>query len=91
MTNYLAIVWLAWATNTVSPGGDGPRGHTWLATNIVSAVVAVPVPGVGNVTNTVPVQTNITRFTIMQTDASGPHRLPREEADKRGLPPITKK
>lgn len=64
MTNYLTIVWLAWVTNTISPGGDGPRGNTWFHTNIASAVIVCPVPGFGNVTSTVPVLTNVVKFTI---------------------------
>lgn len=74
MTNYLAIIWLGWLTNTVSPDvrDDTIRrnGGTWFTTNIASVVIVTPVPGIGSVTNTVPVATNVTRFTITQTDAS---------------------
>lgn len=91
MTNFVAIVWLGWVTNIVAPDvrDDSLRrnGYTWLETNIASVVIVIPVDGVGNVTNIVPVSTNVSKFTITQTPENV-RVLSKAEADRRGLPPV---
>lgn len=90
MTNLIAIAWLSWQTNIIHPEGDGPRGYRWLQTNVLSAVIVVPVPGAGIVTSTVPVVTNVTTV-YNPAIARLPRYLTKEEADAKGLPVLTKK
>lgn len=94
MTNL--ITFLTFVTNIVSPVGDGPHGVRWLQTNITSSIIVYPVPGLGVVTSTVPVFTNV--VTVYGPTWQGqtqsvmfPHRvLTQAEADAKGLPPLTK-
>ncbi len=54
-----------WITNHIVPSGDGPRGRVWYHTNIISRIEILRTLD-STITNAIPVETNLSRFTILE-------------------------